>query len=95
MGSRDSAKEVARRCNMPHAQMGWFHDEGPRHEVTLAAFYMSIHEVTQGQYAAVVDPTGNDAGVGVVRALDQPSASSPSRYQLMVSSWTPNWMASS
>ena len=59
MGSRDSAKEVARRCNMPHAQLGWFHDEGPRHEVTLAAFYMSIHEVTQGQYAALVKPTAD------------------------------------
>jgi formylglycine-generating enzyme required for sulfatase activity len=58
MGSRDSVKEVTQRCNMPQAQQGWFVDEGPRHEVTLTAFYMSIHEVTQGQYAALVRPSG-------------------------------------
>jgi len=57
MGSRDSAAEVARRCNMPNAQAGWFYDEYPRHQVTLSvAFYMSIHEVTQGCYEAVVNP---------------------------------------
>ena len=60
MGSRDSVKEVAQRCNMPQAQMGWFVDEVPRHEVTLTAFYMSIHEVTQGQYATLVRPSGDD-----------------------------------
>jgi len=60
MGSRDSAKEVAQRCNMPQAQAGWFVDEVPRHEVTLTAFYMSIHEVTQGQYAALMRPSGDD-----------------------------------
>ncbi len=58
MGSRDSAAEVARRCAMPNAQAGWFADEHPRHEVTLTgAFYMSIHEVTQGFYAAITNPT--------------------------------------
>ena len=60
MGSRDPAREVAQRCNMPHAQIGWFVDEVPRHEVTLTAFYMSIHEVTQGQYAALMRPSGDD-----------------------------------
>ncbi len=60
MGSRDSAKDVAQRCNMPQAQAGWFVDEVPRHEVTLTAFYMSIHEVTQGQYAALMRPSGGD-----------------------------------
>jgi len=60
MGSRDSVKDVAQRCNMPQAQRGWFVDEGPRHEVTLTAFYMSIHEVTQGQYASLVRPSGDD-----------------------------------
>ena len=51
MGSRDSSAEVARRCAMPNAQAGWFHDEHPRHEVRLTtAFYMSIHEVTQACY---------------------------------------------
>ena len=60
MGSRDSAKEVAQRCNMSQAQAGWFVDEGPRHDVTLTAFYMSIHEVTQGQYAALMRPSGDD-----------------------------------
>ncbi len=58
MGSRDSAAEVARRCNMPNAQAGWFQDEHPSHKVTLTgAFYMSIHEVTQGSYEAVTSPT--------------------------------------
>lgn len=52
MGSAEPAEEVRRRCNMPQAQIGWFTDEHPRHEVTLAAFYMSIHEITHGQYAA-------------------------------------------
>jgi len=57
MGSRDSAAEVARRCNMPHAQGGWFYDEHPRHKVTLTIpFYMAIHEVTQGCYQAVTNP---------------------------------------
>lgn len=54
MGSRDPAIEVARRCNMPNAQYGWFVDEHPRHEVTIeSAFYMSIHEVTQAAYETV------------------------------------------
>lgn len=54
MGCRDSAAEVARRCAMPNAQAGWFYDEHPRHKVTLtAAYYMSIHEVTQACYEAV------------------------------------------
>jgi len=57
MGSRDSAAEVARRCNMPNAQGGWFYDEHPRHKVTLtSALYMAIHEVTQGCYEAVTYP---------------------------------------
>lgn len=51
MGSGDDAMDVARRCNMPSAQAGWFVDEHPRHEVTLTrAFYMAIHELTQSQY---------------------------------------------
>ena len=57
MGSRDSAAEVARRCAMPNAQAGWFYDEQPPHKVTLTtAFYMAIHEVTQGAYEAVTNP---------------------------------------
>ena len=60
MGSRDSVKKIAQRCNMPQAQQGWFVDEVPRHEVTLTAFYMSIHEVTQGQYATLVRPSGDN-----------------------------------
>ena len=57
MGSRDSAAEVARRCAMPNAQPGWFYDEHPRHKVTLtSAFYMGVHEVTQGAYRAVTNP---------------------------------------
>jgi len=61
MGSRDPAAEVARRCNMPNAQAGWFYDEHPRHEVTLtSAFYMSIHEVTQRCYETVITPDAKD-----------------------------------
>jgi formylglycine-generating enzyme required for sulfatase activity len=42
---------------MPNAQAGWFYDEHPRHKVTLTdAFYMAIHEVTQGCYEAVTNP---------------------------------------
>ena len=55
MGSGVPAAEVARHCNMPNAQMGWFVDEHPRHEVTLTAFYMSVHEITQGQYGTLVN----------------------------------------
>ncbi len=61
MGSRDSALEVARRCKMPNAQAGWFHDEHPRHEVTLTEpFYMAIGEVSQEHYQAVTDPEQKD-----------------------------------
>jgi len=57
MGSRDSGPEVARRCNMPNAQGGWFLDEHPRHNVKLTrAFYMAVREVTQGHYDAVIRP---------------------------------------
>jgi sulfatase modifying factor 1 len=57
MGSKEPAAEVADRCNMPNAQSGWFVDEHPRHKVALTtAFYMSIHEVTQGSYEAVTSP---------------------------------------
>lgn len=57
MGSRDPAADVARNCAMPNAQPGWFYDEHPRHKMTLAtAFYMGIHEVTQGAYKAVTAP---------------------------------------
>jgi formylglycine-generating enzyme required for sulfatase activity len=59
MGSQKSAEEVRRLCNMPHAQVGWFTDEHPRSKVTLTAFYMSVHEVTHGQYAAVAKPSSN------------------------------------
>ena len=59
MGSKDSAADVARRCAMSNAQAGWFYDEHPRHKVALTkAFYMAIHEVTQGQYEAVTTPKG-------------------------------------
>ncbi|MCX6873219.1 MAG: formylglycine-generating enzyme family protein [Verrucomicrobia bacterium] len=57
MGSRDPAAEVAGRCAMPNANAGWFADEHPRHEVTLSsAFYIAIHEVTQGSYETIVSP---------------------------------------
>jgi len=57
MGSRDSAAEVARRCAMPNAAAGWFLDEHPRHKVTLTkAFYMSIHEVSNGSHEVLYPP---------------------------------------
>jgi len=57
MGSRDPSVEVAKRCAMPNAQAGWFCDEHPRHKVTLTkAFYMSIHEVTNGNNEALNPP---------------------------------------
>ena len=57
MGSKDSPAQVVRHCAMPNVQAGWFHDEHPRHKVTLTkAFYMAIHEVTQGAYEAVTQP---------------------------------------
>ena len=59
MGSEASAKEVVRLCNMPQAQIGWFVDEHPRHEVTLTAFYISIHEVTHWQYVTLAEPNGD------------------------------------
>jgi len=56
MGSRDSAAEVARKCNMPNALAGWFCQEHPRHEVVITKpFYMAIHEVTNGAYEQTVD----------------------------------------
>ncbi len=62
MGCGDSATEVARRCAMPNAQGGWFYDAHPRHKVTLSgAFYVSIHEVTQGCYEAVTKTNPKDA----------------------------------
>jgi len=63
MGSRDPATEVARLCGLPQAQMGWFYDEHPRHEVTLTnAFYMTIHEVTHAQYTALIKPRDDKNG---------------------------------
>ncbi len=57
MGSNQTAAEVAAGCNMPNAQPGWFHDEHPSHEVTLSeAFYLAIHELTQGCHQAVTNP---------------------------------------
>ena len=56
MGSRDPARQVARRCNIPQVQIAWFTDEHPRHEVTLNAFYMSVNEVAHWQYATLVKP---------------------------------------
>ncbi len=55
MGSAATGVEIARLCNMSNAQPGWFLDEHPRHKVTLTkAFYMSVHEITQEQYFALV-----------------------------------------
>jgi formylglycine-generating enzyme required for sulfatase activity len=59
MGSQKSAEEVRRLCNMPQAQVGWFTDEHPRSKVTLTAFYMSVHEVSHGQYATAAKPNSD------------------------------------
>jgi formylglycine-generating enzyme required for sulfatase activity len=40
----------------PPDEKGRNNNEGPRHEVTLASFYIGKYEVTQGEYAAVMGP---------------------------------------
>jgi formylglycine-generating enzyme required for sulfatase activity len=63
MGSRDPASKVARLCGIPQAQLGWFYDEHPCHEVTFTnAFYLSIHEVTHAEYATVIKPRDGKNG---------------------------------
>jgi formylglycine-generating enzyme required for sulfatase activity len=57
MGSRDSAAVVAKKCNMNNAQAGWFWDEHPQHEVVIEkAFYMAIHEMSEGVYRKLYPP---------------------------------------
>lgn len=59
MGSKDSPARVARLCAMPNAQAGWFSCERPRHRVTLTkAYYMAIHELTQGIHETAISPKG-------------------------------------
>ena len=40
-------------------------DEKPPHEVTVPAFYMSVHEVTNAQFAAFLNAAGNQEEGGV------------------------------
>ena len=71
MGSRDTAVEVANRCGMPNANAGWFADEHPRHEVTLSsAFYLAIHEVTQGVYEKIITTPPNPRNPTVKKISD-------------------------
>jgi formylglycine-generating enzyme required for sulfatase activity len=57
MGSRDPAAMVAKKCNMDNAQAGWFCDEQPAHEVVIEkAFYMAIHEMSEGAYRKLYPP---------------------------------------
>ena len=49
-------------------------DEGPQHEVTISkAFYLGRHEVTQGQWAAVVGTKPWSGQAGVVENPDHPA----------------------
>jgi len=77
MGSQDSAADVARRCAMPNAQAGWFCDEHPRRKVTLTgAFYLAIHEVTQGAYEKATAPKGGkDTGKKKPKPKPKPKTS--------------------
>jgi formylglycine-generating enzyme required for sulfatase activity len=55
MGAKDTPSQIAANCNMTNAAPGWFADEHPQHKVTLTkAFYMSIHEVTNASYKALI-----------------------------------------
>jgi formylglycine-generating enzyme required for sulfatase activity len=56
MGSTDSAEQLAEAAGGPADR---FRDELPRHHVHIArSFYMSMHEVTVGQFRAFVRATG-------------------------------------
>lgn len=89
MGSRETAAEVAASCAMTNAQAGWFVDEHPRHEVTLSsAFYMSIHEVTQGSYDAVTTPKPAPGAPPVKsRSDDYPAGFKGANHPVVDVSW--------
>lgn len=47
--------------------------EGPQHEVTISkAFYLSVCEITRGQYQAVMGTMPDQGFVGIVEEADQP-----------------------
>jgi formylglycine-generating enzyme required for sulfatase activity len=46
----------------PSYEKGRYDDEGPLHDVTIAAFALSKYDVTRGEFAAFVKETGYDAG---------------------------------
>jgi formylglycine-generating enzyme required for sulfatase activity len=55
MGSRDSASEVDQKTSSKHSHVAWLTDEFHQHRVRISkGFWMGVHEVTQGQYQAVM-----------------------------------------
>ncbi|MBP7431739.1 MAG: SUMF1/EgtB/PvdO family nonheme iron enzyme [Candidatus Hydrogenedentes bacterium] len=55
MGGDQSPEEVARLCGGLIAEVDWFRDEQPQHQVTLTqGFWMGKCEVTQGQWERVM-----------------------------------------
>lgn len=46
----------------PSNEKGRYDDEGPVHDVAIAAFALSKYDVTRGEFAAFVKETGYDAG---------------------------------
>ncbi len=60
MGSKLPADRVAKLSSRPDVRPGMFAGEHPRRKVTLTKpFYMSIHEVTQKHYEAVIAAKGD------------------------------------
>src|SRR5687768_11566839 len=48
----------------PDDEAGRYATEGPRRNLTIASFAMSVHEVTRAQYAAFVTDTARPDGIG-------------------------------